>query len=151
MDLSIQIGKYLNIEAPAYDFDIPVQYNGSEYYPVIDKKFDTWDEWEAYIRSAYADKLAEEFLAYDGMVSIDGKTYCKGGGRGYDLTDEYTVRILSDEPEKVTVHVKTPLSGTARTQFPCSKRRIMCLLSLTADGKSRILSSDLRRHNSQRR
>ncbi len=135
VDLSIQIGKYLNVEAPAYDFESSVQYNGSEYYPVIDKKFDTWDEWEAYIRSSYADNLAEEFLAYDGMVSIDGKTYCKGGGRGYDLTDEYTVRILSDEPEKVTVHVKNPSVWNDEDPVPVFEEKDYVLVKLDGGWK----------------
>ncbi len=108
VDLNIQIDKYLNAEAPNYDFANPVQHNDREYYPVIDEKFDAWEEWEAYIHSAYTDNLAEERLAYDCIVNIDGKTYCNGGGRGYDLTDDYTYEIISDEAEKVIVKVKNP-------------------------------------------
>lgn len=108
VDLDIQIDKYLNVEAPNYDFGNPVQHNDREYYPVIDEKFDAWEEWEAYIRSAYTDKLAEERLAYENIVNIDGKTYCDGGSRGYDLTDDYTYEIISDEAERVTVHVINP-------------------------------------------
>lgn len=108
IDLSIQIDKCLSVEAPNNDYENPVQHNDIEYYPVIDEKYDTWEEWETYIRSAYTDKLAEEHLAYDSIVNINGKTYCNGGGMGYDLTDDYTYEIISDEAERVTVHVKNP-------------------------------------------
>ncbi len=135
VDLNIQIGKYLSVESPAYDYDSPVQQNGSEYYPVVDESFDTWEEWEAYIRSAYTDKLAEVYLAYDSIINIDGKTHCKCGGRGYDLTDEYTVQILSDEPEKVTVHVKNPSVWNDEEPVPVFDEKDYLLVKLDGGWK----------------
>lgn len=37
IDLSIQIDKYLSVEAPNNDYENPVQHNDREYYPVIDE------------------------------------------------------------------------------------------------------------------
>ncbi len=136
VDLSLQIGKYLSVESPAYDSDSPVQQGGSEYYPVVDESFDTWEKWEAYIRSAYTDKLAKVYLAYDSIINIDGKTHCNCGGRGYDLTDEYTVQIISDESEKVTVHVKNPSVWNDEEPVPEFDEKDYLLVKL--DGRWKI-------------
>lgn len=108
IDADLQISKYLYTEPPISDYQDAVDYNGMEYYRVTDEKYNTWDKWESYIRSAYCGQLAENALMTDTVVNIDGNTYSDGGSRGYDLSDNYTYEVASTDGDTVTILMRNP-------------------------------------------
>ena len=115
----LRINRLLYAESPACDFNDTKESNGKIYYGVTDPEIDEWSEWEELLRGVYAPELAEEMLNVDSLVRIGGKTYCDGGSRGYEYTDEYSCSVISSEgqldadtnetvAEYVTVRVKNP-------------------------------------------
>lgn len=103
IDSDLQITKFLYYEPPACDYSDPEELDGTTYYRVADEKFDDWNEWEEYVFSAYCGELAEAALSTDTLVCIDGKTYSDGGGRGYDLSDNYVYEITSQDAETAVI------------------------------------------------
>lgn len=108
IDIDLQISKFLYTEPPASNYSDTAEYNGREYYRVEEEEFDTWDEWDAFIRGAYCGQLAKDALATDTVVNIEGNTYSNGGSRGYDLSDNYTYEITSSDGNTVTVLMRNP-------------------------------------------
>lgn len=130
IDLDLQITKFLYCEPPACDYSDSAELGGTTYYRITDEKFDSQSEWEDFIKSAYCGELAETALSAGTVVCIDGKTYSDGGGRGYDLSDNYTFEILSSGADSATVAVQNP---SADPDDGYSKKTEYAL-RLTADG-----------------
>lgn len=108
IDTDLSISHFLYTEPPNSDYYDTTDYNGRTYYRIIDEKYDTWSEWESYILSAYCGDLAEFALSSDTIINIDGNSYCDGGSRGYDLSDNYTYEITSLSDDAATVLVRNP-------------------------------------------
>lgn len=71
------------------------EYNGREYYKIIDEKYDTWDEWSALFHSIYTDEFADNLLNnFDTVVNINGETYSNGGSRGDDTDNNYNYTVV---------------------------------------------------------
>ncbi len=85
-----------------------VEVDGHEYYQVTDQRYNTWEEWEAYIRYCFTDELAEEYLNDDLFLNVDGYLYCSTGGIGYPYTDDYTYELLTNGDGVATVRVSIP-------------------------------------------
>lgn len=70
----------------------------SEYSKVYNEKYDTWDEWIAFIESIYCgDRLTEELEYMENnsrFVNIDGYTHVRAGGMGWYISGDYTYEIL---------------------------------------------------------
>ena len=79
--------------------------DGYEYYPVTDTDFDEWQEWEAYVESVYSwDYKINEILSDARIIKVGDKTYTDGGGRGYDLSDNFEWhQVISYEPDSTMV------------------------------------------------
>ncbi len=107
IDGDIQIDKYLSVEPPSYDWDNSID-DEYEWFPVVKEGLETWDEWEAYIRSIYCGEWAEYALDNESYKNIDGKLYCDGGARGYDLTDDYVYEVLENADGTAKVKITNP-------------------------------------------
>ncbi|MCH5193531.1 MAG: hypothetical protein J1F11_06185 [Oscillospiraceae bacterium] len=71
------------------------EYNGREYYKIIDERYDTWDEWSALFHSIYTDEFADNLLNnFDTVVNINGETYSNGGSRGSDVDNNYSYTVI---------------------------------------------------------
>ena len=108
IDIDLQIMKYLYTEPPFCDYQDSVEVDGITYYRVTDDNYDTWDEWEEYIRSAYCGELADKILMVDTLVNINGVTYDNGGSKGYALSDRYSYEILSSSDDTSTILMSNP-------------------------------------------
>ena len=69
------------------------EYPEKKFYKCAEEDKDEWSEWESYVKSIYCgDELIGLALGSASIVNIDGYTYSDGaGGRGYDLTDDFTI------------------------------------------------------------
>ena len=108
IDADLSISKFLYTGPPTSDYDDTADYNGTTYYRITDERYDTWSEWESYVLSAYCGELAEIALSSNTIVNIDGNSYSNGGGRGYDLSDNYTYEITSSDDDSATVLMRNP-------------------------------------------
>ncbi|MCD8107530.1 MAG: IseA DL-endopeptidase inhibitor family protein [Oscillospiraceae bacterium] len=128
IDGDIQVGKYLYVYCPSTDWDNAIEYEGKIWYPVVQEGFETWDEWEAYIYSVYCGEWAEYALTNESYKNIDGKLYCDGGDRGYDLTDDYVYEILENADGTAKVKVTNPgIDGDFAQEYTL-------IMTLTDDG-----------------
>ncbi len=127
IDGDIQIGKYLSVEPPSYDWDNSID-GEYEWFPVVKEGLETWDEWEAYIRSIYCGECAEYALDNESYKNIDGKLYCDGGARGYDLTDDYVYEVLENADGTAKVKITNP------DVWGESAREYTLVITLTDDG-----------------
>ncbi|MCD7823111.1 MAG: IseA DL-endopeptidase inhibitor family protein [Oscillospiraceae bacterium] len=128
IDGDIQLGKYLYVYCPSTDWDNAIEYEGEIWYPVDQEGFETWDEWEAYIRSVYCGEWAEYALTNESYKNIDGKLYCDDGERGYDLTDDYVYEILENGNGTAKVKVTNPgIDGDFAQEYTL-------IMTLTDDG-----------------
>ncbi len=130
IDSDLQISKFLYFEPPACDYSDAAELNGMTYYRVADGRFDTWSEWEEYILGVYCGELAETALSTDTVVCIDGNTYSDGGGRGYDLSDNYTYEIVSSDADTAVAVMHNPYADTDDG----SSKETTYSFRLTADG-----------------
>ena len=88
-----------------------------KYYPVTDERYDTWEEWENYIRAICTSDYAEYWLKYGGdirrVISVNGRTYTTDGSRG-ESRNNNAFEIISqhgDGMTEYTVVTKVPLVG----------------------------------------
>lgn len=109
IDSYLQLMKYLEVQPPeCEDWDDAVTIDGYIYFAVTDESLDTWDEWESYIYSIVCGDLADYAINNEGFANIDGYLFVRDGSRGYDLTDDYTYEILTNDDGEATVRVTNP-------------------------------------------
>lgn len=121
----IRIYQYLTINSLPNTWDEgKVDIYGSDgqrsmtYYPVTDERYDTWEEWENYIRAVCTSEHAEYWLKYGdsdfaSVISVNGRTYTVDGARGEDrANDRFEVFTQDgDGVSEYTVVVKVPRVG----------------------------------------
>ncbi len=85
------------------EVDISVTDESGLYCKVIDESIDTWDEWQGYLRSIFAEGSdpLQYYSTGDMMKNIDGFTYANIGASGNDLSKEYTYEITSNTPQSI--------------------------------------------------
>ena len=87
-----------------------VDYNVTDpsgmYNKVIDEKYDTWEEWTAFVSSVFCgDYLANIIKNSDLYINVDGYTYCMQGGMGWYLSEEYTYEIIENNVTEVVINI----------------------------------------------
>ena len=129
IDGDIQIGKYLYTEPVDIDWNAQFEYEGKVVYPSCEDGLETWDEWEAYIRSIYCGEWAKYALSDEIYVNVDGKLCSySDGGMGYDLTDDYVYEVLENSDGTAKVKVTNPgIDGDFAQEYTL-------IMTLTDDG-----------------
>lgn len=83
----------------------------NKYYKVIDKNYDTWEEWTAFLESFYCGQLLEEALGYStlgsggSIINIDGFTYTNTIGGLGPMPHRYTYTLHETESGKTVAKV----------------------------------------------
>lgn len=99
------------VDSFRFDSNDTEEYAGETYYRVIEEGFETWDEFEAFVESVYTPNVAEYKLFMISefertYVNINGAVYCRGGGgRGIDVSREFTHKVIKSTPTEATVEV----------------------------------------------
>jgi len=127
IDGDIQIGKYLSVEPPSYDWENSID-GKYDWFPVVKEGLETWDEWEAYIYSIYSGEKAEYALSHESFADIDGKLYCTGFAGAYVLTDDYVYEVLENADGTAKVKITNP------DVWGESAREYTLVMTLTDDG-----------------
>lgn len=101
-----QIITVIEYDTLPFDTEDKITIDDFDYYRVNDEKYDSWNEWTNYVKSIYTDEIAESIINNNKIINIDGKTYTNDGGKGSNLSNEYTYDIISEAENKVTVSLK---------------------------------------------
>lgn len=129
LDFYIEYRHFTRGGPPHIDSEDFIELNGNEYYRVDDENYDTWAEWEAFIRSFYCGSLAEDALFNEHYTDVDGALYCANFAGQYSLSDDYIYEVLRNENGEAVIRVTlqdymSPLNASVYTMT----------FSLTDDG-----------------
>ena len=89
-----------------YDQEVITQYNSHYYNRVTDERFDTWEEWTAFVGSIFCgDYLNTIMENEEKFINLDGKTYVVVGDMGWLLSRTYTYEVLESDWESAKVSI----------------------------------------------
>lgn len=84
------------------EFNTSVETN---YYKVVDEKYDTWDEWAAFLESIFSGTCLENALANQTHIkNFDGYTYHDGGAMGLNRSP-HTYEVNETPQNEITVTI----------------------------------------------
>jgi len=98
--------EYYQVDAYCYP-DVFAPSGTPDVLKVIDEKYDTYDEWTAFVESIYTESALDMIqrrlseFAFD----ADGYTHVKAGAMGYYLSEDYTYEIVeyTEDTAKITL------------------------------------------------
>ena len=80
-----------------------------EYNRVADERFDTWEEWIAFVESIYCvDRMERIIKAMEDeakFINIDGYTYVQDTALSDFLSDDFTLDVEARTADRVTIKV----------------------------------------------
>ena len=91
--------EYYQVDAYCYP-DVFAPSGTPDVLKVIDEKYDTYDEWTAFVESIYTGEMLEQMLSEleSIVIDVDGYSYASCTALPYLWSDEYTYKIVeSDE------------------------------------------------------
>lgn len=98
--------EYYQVDAYCYP-DVFAPSGTPDVLKVIDEKYDTYDEWTAFVESIYTESALDMIqrrlseFAFD----ADGYTHVKAGAMGYYLSEDYTYEIVEYTEDTATVTI----------------------------------------------
>jgi len=125
--------KYAEYSSASMKVDSSVTDESGLYNKVIDEKYDTWDEWTAFVSSVFCGNYLTNTKNNDLYINVDGYTYCMQGGMGWYLSEEYTYNIVENNNSEVVIDItykeNSPTVGEEETY-----QTFRYLLNLTENG-----------------
>ncbi|MGN1408593.1 MAG: hypothetical protein ACI4XJ_00290 [Eubacteriales bacterium] len=77
-----------------------------EFFKVTDDRFDTWEDWTAFLESIFSGDCLEDALANQVHIkNIDGCTYHDDGAMGWNRSPGYTYEINETPNDETTVRI----------------------------------------------
>lgn len=78
----------------------------TKYYKVIDEKYDTWEEWVAFLESIFYGTCLENALANQTHIkNFDGYTYHDSGAMGWNRSPQYTYDVNETLQNEIAVTI----------------------------------------------
>ena len=76
------------------------------YHKVTDERYDTWEEWAAYVGSIFTgDYLTRILNTKEVFINVDGYTYWQSGAMGWYIEDDYTYETSDISTDKMTLRI----------------------------------------------
>ncbi|MBO5298541.1 MAG: hypothetical protein J6B51_00495, partial [Clostridia bacterium] len=97
--------KYAEYSSASMKVDSSVTDESGMYNKVIDEKYDTWDEWTAFVSSVFCGNYLTNTKNNDLYINVDGFTYCMQGGMGWYLSEDYTYNIVENNNSEVVIDI----------------------------------------------